>query len=72
MKKPSNNEDIMTAEELAKYLGIHRGTVYRKARNKQLPGFKPGGRGEWRFKKSIIDEWIKDESLKNLRENGGN
>ena len=48
-------EDILTAEEVAKYLRIHPYTAKRLARAGKLPGFKIGG--QWRFRKDQISPW---------------
>ena len=47
--------DIMTLEEVAEYLRLKPQTIYTWAQEKKIPGAKIGK--EWRFKKSIIDEW---------------
>ncbi len=48
--------DIMTLEEVAAYLKVKPQTIYTWAQEKKIPAAKLGK--EWRFKKSIIDEWI--------------
>jgi excisionase family DNA binding protein len=48
--------DIMTLEEVAAYLKLKPQTLYTWAQEKKIPAAKLGK--EWRFKKSIIDEWI--------------
>ena len=45
----------MTLEEVAAYLKVKPQTIYTWAQEKKIPGAKLGK--EWRFKKSIIDEW---------------
>lgn len=50
---------IMTLKEVAKYLGTHEMTIYRLLNKGKIPGFKLGG--QWKFKKDIIDDWIKRE-----------
>jgi len=45
----------MTLEEVAEYLRLKPQTIYTWAQEKKIPGAKLGK--EWRFKKSIIDEW---------------
>jgi len=50
-------EDILTAEEVAKYLRIHPYTIKRLAREGKFPGFKVGG--QWRFRKDALDKWSK-------------
>ena len=52
-------KEILTAEEVAKYLRIHPYTVKRLARTGKLPGFKVGG--QWRFSSERI---IKLQSAK--------
>jgi len=46
----------MTLEEVADYLKLKPQTLYTWAQEKKIPAAKLGK--EWRFKKSIIDEWI--------------
>ncbi len=48
--------EIMTLEEVAEYLRVKPQTIYTWAQEKKIPAAKPGK--EWRFKKSIIDEWF--------------
>jgi excisionase family DNA binding protein len=48
--------DIMTLEEVAKYLKLQPQTVYKWAQEGQIPGAKLGK--EWRFRRTILDEWI--------------
>ncbi len=50
------NDDIMTVEEVAKYLKLKPQTVYKWAQTGQIPGAKFGK--EWRFRRRILDEWI--------------
>lgn len=49
----------MTVKELAEYLKIAEKTAYRFVLGKKIPGFKVGG--SWRFRKSEIDAWIKEQ-----------
>ena len=58
----SANNDIMTIKELSEYLKIAEKTAYRFALEKKIPGFKVGG--AWRFCKTEIDTWIKEQSNK--------
>ena len=55
----STNNEIMTVKELAEYLKIAEKTAYRFVLGKKIPGFKVGG--SWRFRKSEIDAWIKEQ-----------
>jgi excisionase family DNA binding protein len=49
------NDEILTLEEVAAYLRLKPQTIYTWAQEKKIPAAKLGK--EWRFKKSIIDEW---------------
>ena len=53
-------EDILTIEEVARYLKMKPQTIYKWAQEGQIPGAKLGK--EWRFRKQILDEWI-DSSI---------
>jgi excisionase family DNA binding protein len=46
----------MTLEEVAAYLKVKPQTIYTWAQEKKIPAAKLGK--EWRFRKSIIDEWF--------------
>ena len=48
--------EILTPREAAEYLSIHVRTIYRLAKNGDIPGRKVGG--SWRFKKDALDEWL--------------
>lgn len=48
--------DIMTLEEVARYLRLSVQTVYKKAQHGEIPAAKIGK--EWRFRRSILDEWL--------------
>jgi excisionase family DNA binding protein len=50
------DHDIMTLEEVAEYLKLKPQTIYTWAQEKAIPAAKIGK--EWRFKKTIIDEWF--------------
>ena len=49
-------DEIMTIEEVAKYLKLKPQTIYNWAQNGKIPAAKLGK--EWRFKKSVIDRWF--------------
>ena len=54
---------IMTLEEVAKYLRVHKSTVYRMAREGSIPSSKVAN--QWRCRKARSDEWLME------RENEG-
>jgi PTS system nitrogen regulatory IIA component len=49
-------EEIMTLEEIAKYLKVKPQTIYTWAQTGKIPAAKLGK--EWRFRKSVIDKWF--------------
>jgi len=49
-------KEILTPREAAEYLSVHVRTIYRLAKNREIPGRKVGG--SWRFKKGALDEWL--------------
>ena len=51
-------DEILTLEEVAKYLKVKPQTIYTWAQNNKIPAAKLGK--EWRFKKSIIDKWFNE------------
>ena len=54
--------DVYTVDEVAKALKLHPYTIRRLSREKKIPAFKFGG--QWRFKKSEIEIWIKKQKNK--------
>lgn len=54
----SENDKIMTLEEVAEYLRLTPQTIYTWAQEKKIPAVKLGK--EWRFKKSLIEKWFND------------
>ncbi|MBF6567902.1 MAG: helix-turn-helix domain-containing protein [Candidatus Binataceae bacterium] len=46
---------VLTVNELADYLRVHRSTIYRLLKKGELPGFKIGS--DWRFNIEAIDAW---------------
>lgn len=59
MKKP------FTVEEVARFLGVTRDTIYRMARRGRIPGIRLGR--IWRFPQEVILEWLAAKAKRNLR-----
>jgi excisionase family DNA binding protein len=55
-------QEVMTTEQLAKYLQLDEQTIYRKARAGQIPAVHIGK--TLRFKKDVIDGWLRTSSLR--------
>ncbi len=61
-------KEIMTPHEAAKYLSIHIRTIYRLAKNGEIPARKVGG--SWRLKKGALDEWLSCRENPSFGKNG--
>ncbi|MFH1768723.1 MAG: helix-turn-helix domain-containing protein [Candidatus Omnitrophota bacterium] len=59
VEKERKRTQIMTVGEVAKYLGVHPVTVYHLIKDTDIPAFKL--KGQWRFKKDILDQWLEAE-----------
>jgi excisionase family DNA binding protein len=60
LEQPLTLKDVMTPREAAHYLSVHVRTIYRLARDGEIPGRKVGG--SWRFKKDTLDQWLSGNS----------
>jgi excisionase family DNA binding protein len=62
MKTYPENMNLKTA---AKYLGVPAATVQRLLKNCEIPAAKIGN--HWLFKKSVIDEWLVENSWASVK-----
>lgn len=53
----------MTLEEVAKYLRVHKSTVYRMTRAGTIPSTRVSH--QWRYKKALVDEWLAKQAAGN-------
>jgi excisionase family DNA binding protein len=51
---------IMTVHDIAIYLRLSEAKVYKLAKEGQLPALRVGK--SWRFRKDLIDDWIRRET----------
>ena len=58
-------DDILTIEEVAKYLRVSDRTVYDWAQKGEIPSGKIGT--VWRFKKSEIEKWVNERLSSNQK-----
>jgi excisionase family DNA binding protein len=49
-------ENLLSTEQVARYLKVDKFTIYRLVTQKKIPAFKVGN--QWRFKKSMVDAWL--------------
>lgn len=61
MSSRVSQSEILTIKQVADYLKVTERTIYRLAAIKKIPAFKVGG--AWRFSRSDISDWIKQQSL---------
>jgi excisionase family DNA binding protein len=54
----AGEDRLMTVREVARYLSIHEMTLYALIHETDIPTVKLGG--QWRFKKSRLDQWLSD------------
>jgi excisionase family DNA binding protein len=70
LKEPEEREAIMNVREVAAYLRISEAKVYRLAKEGGIPTVRIGK--AWRFKKDLLDQWIRqntEASMENFGEN---
>lgn len=58
----AKNQEVLTIDELSKYLKIPKSTVYKLCQESRIPGQKVGR--HWRFRKEVIDRWLESGSEK--------
>ena len=58
-------KEVMNIREASHYLGISPDTLYRYVTKERVPAFKLGNR--WRFKKTVLDEWMEIKSKHGLK-----
>jgi len=58
-----NNENYISIEEAAEYLGVKPSTIRTWIKTKDMPAHKIGGK-LWKFKRSEIDKWVDSEKGK--------
>lgn len=65
---PDRYPDVMTIDQVAGYLQLHKQVVYRHVKNGNIPVSRIGA--TIRFKKSVIDAWLEDSALRSLGKSG--
>jgi excisionase family DNA binding protein len=58
-------ENLLTTEQVARYLKVDKFTIYRLVTQKKIPAFKVGN--QWRFKRAMIDAWLMENSNVRLK-----
>lgn len=50
------DDQILTLEEVSRYLKLHKATVYKMAQAGKIPALKVGK--VWRFKRAKLEAWL--------------
>jgi len=59
MSYNTNQNPVLTTQELSRYLKLNQKTVLKMAQARQIPGFKIAN--QWRFYLSVVDEYLQDK-----------
>lgn len=59
----SDQDAVMTVQEVSQYLKIAKSTVYKLAQEGTLPGRKVGG--TWRFSRKKLELWLEQSKQSN-------
>ncbi|PCJ16425.1 MAG: hypothetical protein COB02_16300 [Candidatus Cloacimonadota bacterium] len=57
-------EEILTLKETSKYLRISSESLRTLIKKREIPVAKVGN--QWRFKKSLIDQWIFNQCIEHI------
>ena len=58
----SKKEDLLTAEEVARYLEVDAASVLEWANSGKIPALRDGD--SWKFEQIKVDRWIAEEKIK--------
>ena len=49
---------LLTPQQVAEWLQVDEGLIYRLLRERKLPGIKIGKRGQWRIREDRLATWL--------------
>lgn len=52
--------EVLTLQEVARYLKLSPDTIYRRAKRGEMPAVRVGKL--WRFPKDLIDKWLRERA----------
>ena len=55
--------EVMTSVQVMAYLRVSRTKLWKLVKDDGLPAFKLGDKGDYRYLKSEIDQWIRQQSI---------
>jgi excisionase family DNA binding protein len=56
---------VMTMDEVAEYLRVHRTTIYRLIKRHKIPAFRVGK--NWRFNIEDVNRWLQQKKSRRAR-----
>jgi excisionase family DNA binding protein len=65
---PVQYPEVMTIDQLAAYLHLHKQVIYRHVKQGHIPVSRIGA--TIRFKKSVIDAWLEESAMRSLGRGG--
>jgi len=68
-RAPQSYPEVMTIDQVADYLHLHKQVVYRHVKRGNIPASRIGT--TIRFKKSVIDAWLEDSAIRSLKRGEG-
>lgn len=51
------SKEVLTIDEVSKYMGLKKSTLYRLTMNREIPCYKPTGRTVY-FNRRELEEWL--------------
>ena len=64
----ADSREVMNIRQASQYLGVSPDTLYKYVSEERIPAFKLGNR--WRFKKTLLDAWMEQQSSSETNGNG--
>jgi excisionase family DNA binding protein len=56
--------DIISVEEACGFLGVHRNTLYKLIKARELPAFRLARGGRWKLRRSELEQWVEDKQAR--------
>jgi excisionase family DNA binding protein len=56
-----DEDTVMVSSEVATFLRVHLGSVRRWTRTGKLKGYRIGGRGDWRYRRKDVLDFLYGE-----------
>lgn len=63
----NTTKEVLTSEEVAKYMGISKSYLYKLTMNRQIPHYKPTGKLCY-FNRHELEEWLQRNRVSTVEE----